>query len=60
MDGISNIKINKLIQFHYKNNALMTLTVRKERYGILKLSSSKRVLNLDEKDKSKTYINVIL
>lgn len=60
-DGISNIKINKLIQFHYKNNALMTLTaVRpKERYGILKLSKiSKRVLNLDEsKDKSKTYIN---
>lgn len=60
-DGIADIKINNLIKFHYKNNALMTLTaVRpKERYGILRLSkNSKRVLNLNEtKDKSNTFIN---
>jgi glucose-1-phosphate cytidylyltransferase len=60
-DGIADIKINNLIKFHYKNNALMTLTaVRpKERYGILKLSkNSKKVLNLDEsKNKSNTFIN---
>jgi len=60
-DGLANIKINKLIKFHYNKNALLTVTaVRpKETYGILNFEvDSKRVTQLDEtKKKSNVYIN---
>ena len=60
-DGLANIKINKLIKFHYNKKALMTVTaVRpKQKYGILKFEpNSHRVVQLDEtKKKSKIYIN---
>lgn len=60
-DGLANIKINKLIKFHYNKNALLTVTaVRpKERYGILKFETkSQKVVQLDEtKKKSNIYIN---
>lgn len=41
-DGLSNVNINKLIKFHYKNKAKITLTaVRpKQRYGVLKLKNN--------------------
>ena len=60
-DGLANININNLINFHYNKNALLTVTaVRpKERYGILKFDpDTHRVVQLDEtKKKSKIYIN---
>ena len=42
-DGLSNVKISKLITFHYKKGAKVTLTaVRpKQRYGIIKINNSK-------------------
>ena len=42
-DGLSNIKIKKLISYHYKNKASVTVTaVRpKQRYGVLKLKIKK-------------------
>jgi glucose-1-phosphate cytidylyltransferase len=60
-DGLANVDIKKLINFHYEKKALITITaVRpKERYGILNIKNrSNRVLHLDEKKKkSKFQIN---
>jgi len=58
-DGISNIKIKKLIDFHYKNNALTTMTaVRpKQRYGVLKIRNNKVKFFDNSKQKSDVYIN---
>ncbi len=41
-DGLSNVDINKLVKFHYKNKAKITLTaVRpKQRYGVLKIKNN--------------------
>ena len=38
-DGLSNIRLKNLVNFHYKNNALVSLAaVRpKQRYGVLKI-----------------------
>ena len=48
-DGLSNVNIHKLIDFHYKNKALVTLTaVRpKQRYGIIKIRNN-RIITFDE------------
>ena len=42
-DGLSNINIKKLVNFHYKNKSKVTLTaVRpKQRYGVLKIQNNK-------------------
>ena len=58
-DGISNVNINKLVKFHYKNKSIVTLTaVRpKQKYGVLKIKKN-RILYFDEsKQKSDIYIN---
>ena len=60
-DGLANVKIKKLVKFHYDKKSFMTMTtVRpKERYGVLKLNhKDDKILNLDEsKKKSNIYIN---
>ena len=58
-DGLSNVSIKKLINFHYKNNAKVTLTAvkPKERYGILKIQNNK-ITYFDNKNKKRdTYVN---
>ena len=58
-DGLSNVNIKKLINFHYKNKSQITLTaVRpKQRYGILKLQKNKVKFFDNSKKKSDIYIN---
>ena len=58
-DGLSNINIKKLINFHYKNKSQVTLTaVRpKQRYGILKIQKKKVRFFDNSKKKSDVYIN---
>ncbi len=58
-DGLSNINIKKLIKFHYKKKAEVSLTaVRpKQRYGVLKLRKDKVKFFDNSKEKSDIYIN---
>ncbi len=58
-DGLSNINLKKLVKFHYKNKAMVTLTaVRpKQRYGVLKIDNDK-VSQFDNSNKKiDIYIN---
>ena len=59
-DGLSNIKIKKLISYHYKNKASVTVTaVRpKQRYGVLKLKN-KKVNYFDNSKKNQIYILMV-
>ena len=58
-DGLSNISIKKLIQFHYKNSSKVTLTaVRpKQRYGVLKIKNNKITYFDNENRNADTYVN---
>ena len=58
-DGLSNVSIKRLIKFHYKNNAKVTLTAvkPKERYGILKITNNKITYFNNENKKTDTYVN---
>lgn len=58
-DGLSNVNINKLVKFHYKNKAEVTLTaVRpKQRYGIIKIQNNKIKYFDNSNKKSDVYIN---
>jgi len=59
-DGLSNINIKKLINFHYKKNSYVTLTAvkPKHKYGILTIKNLK-VFSFDDSKSKKTdhYIN---
>lgn len=56
-DGLSNISIKKLLNFHYRNKSKVTMTaVRpKQRYGILKLFKNK-VKYFDNTNKSSNVL----
>ena len=58
-DGLSNINIKKLIKFHYKKKAEVTLTaVRpKQRYGVLKINKDKVKFFDNSKEKVDVYVN---
>ena len=58
-DGLSNVKINKLVKFHYKNKSMVTLTaVRpKQRYGVLKIKKKKVVYFDNKNKKTDIFIN---
>ncbi len=58
-DGLSNVNIKKLVNFHYKNKSKVTLTaVRpKQRYGVLKMQKNKVKFFDNSKKKSDVYIN---
>lgn len=58
-DGLSSVNINKLIEFHIRNNKTATLTAVRPpaRFGELKLNKN-TVSNFDEKNQIKTgWIN---
>ena len=52
-DGVSNVDINSLINFHTKNNSLATVTAVKPagRFGILDIDKFSKVNNICEKPK---------
>lgn len=60
-DGLSDININSLVKFHYKKKSLITISaVRpKQRYGILKINSDRRVYFFDNtnEDNINIFIN---
>ena len=58
-DGLSNVNIKKLIKFHYKKKAEVTLTaVRpKQRYGVLKINKDKVKFFDNSKEKIDVYVN---
>ena len=58
-DGLSDISIKKLVNFHYKNNSKVTLTaVRpKQRYGVLKIRNNKITYFDNENRNADTYVN---
>ena len=58
-DGLSNVSIKKLLNFHYKNKAKVTLTaVRpKQRYGVIKIEKNKVTYFDNENRKAETYVN---
>ena len=58
-DGLSSIPIKKLVNFHKKNNSLLTISaVRpKQRYGILKIKNDKVDYFDNSNKKSNIYIN---
>ena len=58
-DGLSSIPIKKLVNFHKKNNSLITISaVRpKQRYGILKIKNDKVDYFDNSNKKADIYIN---
>jgi len=58
-DGLSNVNINKLINFHKKNKAIVTLTAIKPefRFGRLFFSGNKVIKFLEKDNKKENWIN---
>ncbi len=58
-DGLANINISKLIDFHQSNNRLITLTAVKPpgRYGALKVQGSKVIEFTEKPDGDLAWIN---
>ena len=59
-DGVSNININKLLDFHKKNMKIATITVVKPkgRYGMISLKNNNLVKDFDEKpDGDGSWVN---
>ena len=59
-DGLANINIHKLIQFHKKHKKLATVSAcfPHPRFGVIKLSKENRVTSFKEKPNNKnSYIN---
>ena len=58
-DGLSDVNINKVINFHYKKKAIVTLTaVRpRQKYGILKIKFNKVNYFDNSNKKSDVFIN---
>lgn len=57
-DGLSNININKLLNFHKKNKTIATLTAvtPPSRFGVLKFKGNKIIRFLEKKDFEKAYL----
>ena len=58
-DGVADININHLLEFHKKNNKICTLTGVNptSKYGLIKLNENYEVLNFAEKPKMADFIN---
>lgn len=58
-DGLSNVAINELVDFHLKSESVATLTAvhPANRFGTLEISESGTVKNFLEKPKSQDWIN---
>lgn len=52
-DGLADIDINKLIEYHRKNNSVITITayLPENRFGILKFDDKGSVLSFEEKSR---------
>ena len=59
-DGLANVNIQKLVDFHHSHNKIGTITVAKpvSRFGIVDFNSNYEVLNFIEKPKLDNYINI--
>ena len=53
-DGLSNVKIDKLIKFHHKHKKIATITAVRPpvRFGELKISKNLKVSSFKEKNQS--------
>lgn len=58
-DGVANVNITNLVEFHYQSSKIATVTaVRpKNQYGILKINSDREVVRFTEKPKLRDWIN---
>jgi glucose-1-phosphate cytidylyltransferase len=58
-DGVANVDINKVIEFHRQHGKLVTMTVTRPpaRYGIVRMDTNGQVLDFREKPKTEAYIN---
>ncbi|MDR2829547.1 MAG: glucose-1-phosphate cytidylyltransferase [Methanobrevibacter sp.] len=62
-DGLSNLNLNKLVNFHKKKNKYATLTAVKpiSRFGAIEMDNGNNILQFEEKPKfgqeNKSYIN---
>lgn len=59
-DGLANVNINKLINFHQKHDDVGTITVANpiSRFGLLEFDKSKCVTNFVEKPKLDVNVNI--
>jgi glucose-1-phosphate cytidylyltransferase len=58
-DGLANINITKLLEFHKSHGKIATVTAVQptSRFGTLEIDTSKQVKNFSEKPKSEQWIN---
>lgn len=58
-DGLSNVDIKQLVNFHKTNNGLLTFssTKTKSRFGVIKTNSDNLVTSFDEKGELENKIN---
>ena len=59
-DGLANVNINKLIDFHKKNNSIGTMTVTNpmSRFGLVNFNKASRVESFIEKPKLDGFVNI--
>ena len=59
-DGLANVNINKLIDFHKKNNGIGTMTVTNpmSRFGLVNFNKESRVESFIEKPKLDAFVNI--
>ena len=59
-DGLANVNIQQLVNFHHSHNKIGTITVAKpiSRFGIVDFNNDNEVLNFIEKPKLDNYINI--
>ena len=59
-DGLANVNINKLIDFHKKNNSIGTMTVTNpvSRFGLVNFNKESRVESFIEKPKLDGFVNI--
>ena len=59
-DGLANVDISKLINFHYQHSSLGTITVTnpRSRFGLVEFNSSSQVTNFIEKPMLDGFINI--
>ena len=58
-DGISNVNLNKLLNFHLDNNSIVTLSavLPPERYGVLSIDNKSTCLFQEKKKNENNFIN---
>ena len=53
-DGVANVNINEVVEFHKENDAIVTLTAAKikQRFGVLSIDSDYRITSFREKSEN--------